>query len=49
MSFPGIGKVFNRDHSSVISSYDIINKKKNMDPLFNVEIEGLVKEISLGI
>ena len=49
MSFPAIAKIFKRDHSSIISSCEVINKKKNTDPLFNVEIEGLVKEISSGI
>ena len=49
MSFPGIGKIFKRDHSSIIASYDVVNKKKNTDPLFNVEMAELAKEISTGI
>ena len=49
MSFPGIGKIFNRDHSSIIASHEVIVKKKNTDPLFNVEIAELVKEVSAGV
>lgn len=49
MSFPGIGKIFKRDHSSIISSVDVISKKKNTDPMFNVELAELIKEVSTGI
>ena len=49
MSFPGIGKIFKRDHSSIISSVDVIAKKKNTDPMFNVELAELIKEVSTGI
>ena len=49
MSFPGIGKIFKRDHSSIISSVDVITKKKNTDPMFNVELAELIKEVSTGI
>ena len=49
MSFKGIGKVFKRDHTTIMSSYEIISKKKNTDPLFNVELGELVKEVSTGV
>ena len=49
MSFPGIGKIFRRDHSSIISSVEVINKKKNTDPMFNVELGELIKEVSTGV
>ncbi len=49
MSFPGIGKIFRRDHSSIISSVEVINKKKNTDPMFNVELAELLKEVSTGV
>lgn len=48
MSFKGIGKTFKRDHTTIMSSYEIIVKKKNTDPLFNVEIGELIKEVSTG-
>ena len=46
MSFPGIAKVFNRDHTTIISSCEQISKKINTDPMFNVEISELIKEVS---
>ncbi len=49
MSFPGIGKIFKRDHSSIIASVEVINKKKNTDPMFNVELGELIKEVSTGV
>lgn len=49
MSFKGIGKVFKRDHTTIMSSYEIIAKKKNTDPMFNVELSELTKEVSTGV
>ena len=49
MSFKGIGKVFKRDHTTIMSSYEIISKKKNTDPMFNVELAELTKEVSTGV
>ena len=49
MSFPGIAKVFNRDHTTIIASCDLISKKINTDPMFNVEINELLKEISVNV
>ena len=45
MSLPAIGKLFNRDHSTVISSLDAIDKKIASSPAFEAEINNLIKEI----
>lgn len=46
MSFPNIGKLFNRDHTTAMASSDRISEKISKDPLFNLEIEGLIKDIT---
>ena len=45
MSLPNIGKLFNRDHSTVISSIDAIEKKISSSPAIEIEINELIKEI----
>ena len=45
MSLPHIGKMFNRDHSTVISSIEAIDKKRAMFPSFDAEVSELKKEI----
>lgn len=44
MSFPNIGKLFNRDHSTIISSIEAVEKKLN-NPLFEDELNELIREI----
>ena len=46
MSFPNIGKIFNRDHATIMSSIDNIDKKLKMDNLFALEISEMKKEIT---
>ncbi len=46
MSLPNIGKIFNRDHSTVLTSYEKIEKKVFSDPVFNIEIMELSREIT---
>ena len=46
MSFPNIAKVFSRDHATIIASYDKIYKKISIDPVFNIEIEEMKKEVT---
>jgi chromosomal replication initiator protein len=46
MSFPNIAKVFSRDHATIIASYDKIQKKLSLDPVFNIEIEEMKKEVT---
>ncbi len=45
MSHHNIGKIIGRDHSTVISSLDAIEKKMRQNPIFRTEIEEMVKEI----
>ncbi len=46
MSFPNIAKIFERDHSTIISSYNLIATKVFSEPLFASEIGDLKKDIS---
>jgi len=46
MSFPNIGKIFSRDHSTVMSSIETVEKRLNHDTVFNVEINELIKEVN---
>ncbi len=45
MSRSSIGKVLDRDHSTVISSLDAIEKRMRQDPIFRTEMQEMVKEI----
>ena len=45
MSHPNIGKILNRDHSTIISSIETIEKRMVKDQLFAAEIEDMIKEI----
>lgn len=45
MSYPNIGKLFDRDHATIISSYSKIQKKVT-DPIFNVEIKELIHDVT---
>ena len=45
MSFPSIAKIFERDHSTIISSHRLIETKMLEDPAFLAEINELKKEI----
>lgn len=45
MSLPAIGKLFNRDHTTVLSSLDAIDKKIASSTAFEADINNLVKEI----
>ncbi len=46
MSFPTIGKLFDRDHSTIISANDSIEQNIQTNPLFAMEIADLIKEIT---
>jgi chromosomal replication initiator protein len=45
MSYPNIGKIFERDHSTIISSYNSVYQKAQFDSVFAVEMNELKKEI----
>ena len=45
MSLPNIGKIFDRDHSTAMSSIDWVKRRITTDPLFEADIDNLRKEI----
>ncbi len=45
MSLPNIGKIIDRDHSTVLSSIEAIEKRMAQNPVFRAEIEEMIKEI----
>ena len=45
MSLPNIGKLFNRDHATVMSSIDNVESRINSSSQFEAEINELIKEI----
>ena len=46
LSFPDIGEIVDKDHSTVIYSKNLIEKKITSDPIVNIEINELIKEIN---
>ncbi|MCI8387890.1 MAG: chromosomal replication initiator protein DnaA [Clostridiales bacterium] len=44
-SLPQIGKIFNRDHTTIISSLKTIEKELGSNPLTEIEVNDLEKEI----
>jgi chromosomal replication initiator protein len=46
MSLPNIGKTFNRDHTTVMSSYDIIEDKLKKDAMLTLDVNEMIKEIT---
>jgi chromosomal replication initiator protein len=46
MSFPNIGKILGRDHSTIMSSIDAIERKIQADNMFSLELEEMKKEIT---
>ena len=46
MSYPGIGKMFNRDHTTVMASRDLVSKKMLSDAILAVDIAEMTKEIN---
>ncbi len=49
MSYPAIGKLFNRDHTTIISSYNSMISRYQLDTAFTMEMDELKKEINGGI
>lgn len=45
MSFPGIGKILNRNHTTIISSIDTVEKKMMSSSSFSLEIDELIKAV----
>lgn len=45
MSLPNIGKIIARDHSTVMSSIESVEKRMSQDPVFRAELEEMIKEV----
>ena len=45
MSLPNIGKIFNRDHATVMSSIDNVERRLDSSQQFEAEINDIIKEI----
>ena len=45
MSLPNIGKIIARDHSTVLSSIEAVEKKMAQNPVFRAEIDETIKEL----
>ncbi len=45
MSLPSIGKIIGRDHTTIMSSLETVEKRMANDPVFRAEMEEMVKEI----
>ena len=45
MSLPNIGKIFNRDHATIMSSIDNVEKRLDSSQQFEAEINEIIKEI----
>jgi len=45
MSLPNIGKIIARDHSTVLSSIEAVEKRMAQNPVYRAEIEEMIKEI----
>ena len=46
LSLPAIGRIFDRDHSTVMSSLAVIEEERKKSPILDVEIRDLIKEIN---
>jgi chromosomal replication initiation ATPase DnaA len=46
MSLPSIGRVFNRDHTTILSSIETIQAKIREDASLENDIDDLIKEIT---
>lgn len=45
MSYPNIGKLFNRDHATIISSEENVRKKIHSDRAFEATVNEIIKEV----
>lgn len=48
MSLPNIGKIIDRDHTTVLASSTAIERRMAQDPVFRAEMDEMVKEIRNG-
>ena len=46
LSFPAIGKIFDRDHSTIINANNMITSEIASSPLLEIEVNELIREIT---
>ncbi len=46
MSLPNIGKTFNRDHTTVLSSCETVEKRLHTDAVLAMDISAMIKEVT---
>ncbi len=46
MSLPNIGKIFNRDHTTALASFETIERKLKTDALLTLDINEMTKEVT---
>ena len=46
MSYPNIGKIFNRDHTTILSSCEIIENKLKHDAMTVLDVSEMKKEVT---
>ena len=46
MSLPNIGKIFNRDHATILASIRAVEKRLNTESGFHLELSDLKKDIT---
>lgn len=46
MSYPNIGKIFGRDHTTALSSCDVIEKKLRTDAALAMDLNTMIKEVA---
>ena len=47
MTFQNISKIFNRDYATVHSSHELISEKYKSEPMFRIEIDEFIKDVTL--
>jgi chromosomal replication initiator protein len=46
MSYPNIAKLFNRDHATIMTSYNNTFTRYQLDPMFEMEVNNSKKELT---
>ncbi len=49
MSFPNIAKILKRDHSTIITSYNMTQSRYNLDSIFTIEMDDIKKELGAAV
>ena len=48
MSLPNIGKIFGRDHTTILASIKFVEKKLITDNMFGMELDEIKKSVETG-